>query len=225
MIQGYLLNDLVDYSASRHWKPAGTDRNLIEPVFLQGDIAGKKVEAHLIALYTARHPDWETELSAWLASSEFNLHRLCTSRLGNAVDAEDAVQEITLKVIRALPRFNGQSALRTWVISIVENHCRSMIRQRNVRTIGNQLQHCLISFETERRSHVDAFTLGESTDEVHNTLQRLSDKYRIILELRFFEGFSIAQMANALDLSLSAAKMRLYRAMDAFRQKHLSACS
>lgn len=183
------------------------------------------MEAHLIALYTARHPDWETELSSWLVSSELDLHRLCASRLGNAVDAEDAAQEITLKVIRALPGFNGHSSLRTWVISIAENHCRSMIRQRNIRTIGTQLQHCLISFETERRSHVDAFTLGESTVEVHTTLQRLSDKYRVILELRFFEGFSIAQMATALDLSLSAAKMRLYRAMDAFRQKHVSGCS
>lgn len=183
------------------------------------------MEGHLIALYTARHPEWKTELSSWLTSSELNLHRLCASRLGNAADAEDAVQEITLKVIRALPGFNGHSSLRTWVISIAANHCRSMIRQRNVRAIGNQLQHCLISFETERRSHVDVVTLRESTVEVHTTLQRLSDNYRIILELRFFEGFSIAQMASALDLSLSAAKMRLYRAMDAFRQTHVSACS
>ena len=178
------------------------------------------MDAHLIALHASQHPDWIDEMSTWLASRELGLQRLCTSRLGNESDAQDAVQEIIIKVIRAMDQFQGHSALRTWVISIAENHCRSMIRQRKGQTIDSQLQYCLISFETDRRTHVDTLTASESAAQVHTTLQRLSDKYRVILELRFFEGFSLAQMASALDLSLSAAKMRLYRAMDAFRQKH-----
>lgn len=201
-------------------KPARDSTTTPTIIKLNGNDAGNEVDAHLIALHASQHPDWIDEMSTWLASRELGLQRLCTSRLGNESDAQDAVQEIIIKVIRAMDQFQGHSALRTWVISIAENHCRSMIRQRKGQTIDSQLQHCLISFETDRRTHVDTLTASESAAQVHTTLQRLSDKYRVILELRFFEGFSLAQMASALNLSLSAAKMRLYRAMDAFRQKH-----
>lgn len=178
------------------------------------------MEAQLISLYRSGHSDWTSELSSWLTGTECNLHRRCTCRLGNAIDAEDAVQEISIKVIRAFGQFDGRASLRTWVISIAENHCYSMLRQRQGRTITQQLQTCLIDAEHERQSLADAHSARDAATEVHDTLQHMSENYRIILELRFFEDLSIAQMAAALNLSLSAAKMRLYRAMDAFRLKH-----
>lgn len=184
------------------------------------DLAGKTVENHLLALYASQNPQWQSALILWLTSSEVDLRKRCVKRLGNIADAEDAVQEIALKLIRSIGQFQGHSTLRTWTISIAENHCLSMIRSRRAHALGHDALNDLIDLETERRTFVNLLEHRETAERVKATLQRMAAKYRVILQLRFFEDLSLAQMASALELSLSAAKMRLYRAMEVFRQKH-----
>ncbi|ASJ76578.1 RNA polymerase sigma factor [Granulosicoccus antarcticus] len=176
-----------------------------------------EAEKQLIQACTQNHPAWEDQLISWLSGNGAWLQRHCVALLGNSTDAEDAVQEITLKVIRAISRFEGRSSLRTWVSRIADNHCFTLIKKKSSRTLNEHLRHCLTLAEEDRHTEAAPDANEDSTGQVHSTLDRLTSTNREILELRYFEELSIKQMATALNLTQSATKMRLYRAMDVFK--------
>ncbi len=177
------------------------------------------VEVQLVQACLRNQPLWIEQLLDWLASDNEWLKRRCLSLLGSRADAEDAVQEITLKVIRSIARFEGRSSLRTWVGRIVDNHCFSFMRKRTSHVLSDHLQHCIALVEADRFPEATAQTREQLVEQVRATLERLNDRNREILALRYLEELSIQQMAETLNLSQSATKMRLYRAMDVFKLK------
>ena len=175
------------------------------------------IEADVIAQCRARQTGWEHKLVLWLNTDSSWLLRRCTARLGSVSDAEDALQDITLKVMRAIEQFKGRSTLRTWVIRIADNHCYTLIKRRNATALSDHLQHSILLMEADR---FNSTTDDETQIQVGSVLQALSANNREILQLRFFGDLSLDDMAKSLNLSLSATKMRLYRAMDVFKQKY-----
>ena len=175
-------------------------------------------EDHLIEACRSQSIGWESEMASWLSANSARLERRCAMRLGSAADAEDAMQEISLKVLRSIGKFEGRSSLRTWVTSIADNHCNSSLRQRVAKAMTAHLQHNIALYESERYDEIE-----DQTDlkvKVQHTLAGLTTKNREILQLRFFAELQLTDIALSLGLSLSATKMRLYRAMDAFKKKH-----
>ncbi len=177
------------------------------------------VEVQLIQACLQNQSAWEEPLIVWLASDGAWLKRRCVFLLGNSADAEDAVQEITLKVIRGVTRFEGRSSLRTWVSRIADNHCFTLIKKRSSTLLTDHLQHCIALVEADRYSDSVPDDSEHTTERVHSTLKRLTENSREILVLRFLDELSIHQMAEKLNLTQSATKMRLYRAMDVFKVK------
>ncbi len=176
------------------------------------------VEAQLLCCCQSRLAGWETALVNWINGNDAWLARRCAARLGSVADAEDAMQEITLKVLHAIDQFEGRSALRTWVTRIADNHCYSIMKQRVASVITDHLQYSIEMLESDRVVSV-AVDLENDTS-VQITLNALAKKNREILQLRFFCELSLEEIASCLGISLSATKMRLYRAMDSFKTIH-----
>jgi len=172
-------------------------------------------DAELIALVRGRGLGWKLAFNVLLRRHRDWLVRHCAVRLGNRHDAQDVAQQVMLRAWKAIDRFEGRSAFRTWLYSIAENQCRSFIgkRMRYVQTEHIErladlyLAGTSIS-DMERYAHKQA---------VATALQNVSDKAREVLELRFFQDCSLEEIATMLAISLSAAKMRLYRSLDQFR--------
>src|SRR5688572_7577736 len=61
------------------------------------------------------------------------LVHLATSVLGDASEAQDAAQETLIAAARALPRYRGESSLKTWLYAIALNVCRKHLRRRRAR--------------------------------------------------------------------------------------------
>ena len=177
------------------------------------------VEAQLIQACLLNQPSWEDQLISWLGSDSEWLKRRCLSLLGSHADAEDAAQEISLKVIRGISRFEGRSSLRTWVGRITDNHCFTLIKKRTAHVLTDHLQHCIALVESDRYSEVVPEASAQAAERVHSTLQSLTENNREILQLRYLDELTIQQMAETLNLTQSATKMRLYRAMDVFKVK------
>ena len=124
------------------------------------------------------------------------------------------MQEVFVKVFRKLNAFEGRSSFSTWLFTITRNECLTAISKR-----ASLPTHAADTFDEELVPSGEALPTDrlEQADLLEKTLARLKPEDREVLVARFVSGLRIEEVADVLDLSLSAAKMRLYRAMERFR--------
>ena len=143
----------------------------------------------------------------------------CLQTLGNEADALDAAQEVALRMHKSLSRFEGRSSLRTWLNTLIRNECINLIRRQQRVALTGQITALIRIYEEEQRG---ATPDTDAEQAVHRALEQLSPEHREVLNLRFFGELPIAEIGRLLGITLSAAKMRLYRAMEAFKAVFLA---
>ncbi len=176
-------------------------------------------DAELIVMVRERGLGWKLAFNVLLGRHRDWLLRHCVFRLGNRHDAQDVTQQVMLRAWQAIGRFEGRSAFRTWLYTIAENQCRSFAVKR-MRYVQTEHIERLIDLYLEGASIPDEqrYALNQA---VATALQNVSDKAREVLLLRFFQECSLEEIATTLAISLSAAKMRLYRSLEQFRVAYL----
>ena len=136
--------------------------------------------------------------------------RYATRMLGSVEDAEEATQEALLRAHRALGRYDGRTAFRTWLMSILINRCRTALLQRRRRTARVILDDVAV-----QRAHVDG---DASNAELRLTIERalaeLEPGQREAFLLKHVEQLSYEEMSAATGVGVSALKMRVQRACE-----------
>ncbi len=108
--------------------------------------------------------------------------------LGNRQDAEDVVQEVFVKYIDKAPEFNGLGHERAWFITVTKNFC---INQKK-------------SFWNSRREELNEEIIPSYAEnyaeqiEVLEELKRLKGKYRVVIYLYYYEGFTVREIAQMM---------------------------
>ena len=176
-------------------------------------------DATLIAMVRGRDLGWKLAFNVLLGRHREWLLNHCVCRLGNRHDAQDVAQQVMLRAWQAIDRFEGRSAFRTWLYTIAENQCRSFAVKR-MRYVQIEHIESLIDLYLEGTgvSFVERYARNQA---VATALEQVNDKAREVLLLRFFHERSLEDIAATLMISLSAAKMRLYRSLEQFRAEYL----
>lgn len=138
------------------------------------------------------------------------VYSLCFRLTGSSEDAEDATQATFIRAFRDLPRFRGDSSLKTWVYRIALNEALGLRRK----------QRDLLELTETSADVGDAAASVVEGVAVRSALERLSEEHRIVLVLQFWEGLSGPEIAEVLGISLPAVKMRLHRARAEFRKSY-----
>lgn len=143
------------------------------------------------------------------------LFRLAYSIMLNQADAEDAVQDIFIKIIGKIPEFASSSQEKAWITKVLANHCKDMLRKRKLR-FYTPLEEVL-----EKSGHGLSVPGPEDNGgtELFQMVLSLGEKYREPLILHYFEGFSIEEVSEILSIGQSAVKMRLSRGREMIRKK------
>lgn len=157
---------------------------------------------------------------------EDRLYRLSFRMLGNHHDALDAVQEILLKLLAALPKFQGRSRFGTWLYRLAANTCLDIRRKRGrtaTESLENTLEHSpatsLAMFDESGEDNPDVYVEQNYREElVRAALEQLPESQRRLLELRDLEDLSNSQVANILGIEVGALKARLHRARQALKR-------
>jgi RNA polymerase sigma-70 factor (ECF subfamily) len=131
--------------------------------------------------------------------------RLACSLLGDQAAAEDATQEIFLRIWKALPGFRGESSASTWIYAIARNTC---LTRRRMATA-----HRTFSLDEANAAEIPspAPATGSGSD-LRAAIDRLPAKYARVLTLFYLEDRSYQQVALALDLPMGTVKTHLHRA-------------
>jgi RNA polymerase sigma-70 factor (ECF subfamily) len=165
-----------------------TDRDLAERVVSEGD------EAAFRALYRRHAP---------------TVYRfLLRMTGGNAVEAEDLMQETWLRAAQGLGEFQWRSAFRTWVTGIALNQFRELAR-RNGRRITQ--------VEGKWEAAVEAAD-SEGRVDLERALQLLPPGFRTVLVLHDVEGFTHEEIGERLGIGDGTSKSQLHRARKAIRR-------
>jgi RNA polymerase sigma-70 factor (ECF subfamily) len=149
-------------------------------------------------------------LEQFFHSYHSQVYALCHRLLGRSEDAQDATQAAFVRAFRELPRFRGDSTVRTWLYRIALNEALGMRRRRRE----------TLELAEENACAADGTPAVLERLAVRAALAQVSPAHRAILVLRFWEGLSYLEIAAVLDISLPAVKMRLQRAREEFRKRY-----
>lgn len=125
--------------------------------------------------------------------------------VGNRQDAEDITQDVMLKVFGKLGSFEGRSTFKTWLVRVTRNACKDWLKKK---AIARHYSESLANEPQEEN------TMRFAETRLLDLLKELSPVDREVLTLRFVADLSLQEISETSELSLSATKMRLYRAIE-----------
>lgn len=129
----------------------------------------------------------------------------------DADEAEDAVQEVFSLVYRNLQRFNRRSRFSTWLFRVAVNRCIQESRKRRFR-------QPTVLLEEQHEPATNASGDSDASARVEATMSQLLPGDRALLTLFYWDELSLTEIGETLDCTANAAKTRLFRARDRFRE-------
>lgn len=159
------------------------------------------------------------------------IYRFAQRMCGQADDAKDLVQDTFLNAYRGLKSFRGDAQISTWLYAIASRACIRMRRKRKGEPERElSLDEFIPTSEGEFRLQIptDGLTPEEALENkelrraLHQAIQKLPKKYRLVLVLRDMEGLTAKEVGSIMGLNERAVKSRLHRAR-LFVRRELSA--
>ena len=139
-----------------------------------------------------------------IIAMQARLYRVSASVLRQRADQEDAVQSCIEKAWRKLPLLRDEDRLEQWVTSILINECRSMIRRRR--------------WVIPVAEVPDTPAPPDADPDLYRFFTSLPDKLRLVMTLRYVEGFEVSDIAHTLRIPEGTVKSRLARGRERMRQ-------
>ena len=145
------------------------------------------------------------------------IYNLCRHMLGNAHDAEDAAQDVFLKAYQALPKFQPEASLYTWLYRIATNTCIDYKKKPVSESLfgdsgeGERLVHDRASDAPSPEKLYESKQIDHALQE---GLGKLSPKLRAIIILKEIEELSYEEIADTLEISMGTVKSRIARARE-----------
>ena len=139
------------------------------------------------------------------------IYSKCISLLKDEAMAQDATQEIFMKIFLNLARFGEKAKFSTWVYSITYNYCIDALRkdQRHGAIFSDDLEKA----PDEAAEEVSDAEMAEiKVSVLKQVMQQIPSGDRAILRMKYEEGMAIKEMAKVLGKTESAIKMKIKRA-------------
>ena len=137
---------------------------------------------------------------------EDTLYRAALAILGDVCEAEDAVQDAFLRCWEKAPEFDSPEHAKAWLLRVASN-CANDLFRLPWRRREEPLDENLSAPERPEEGSVTQAVLS------------LPARYRIPIHLYYYEGYSVAEIANILGRSEGTVKSRLFRARDLLRNQ------
>ena len=134
------------------------------------------------------------------------LYRLAMIYLGNAYDAEEAVQEAFIRLLYKAPSFVDPEHEKRWLLRVQINICKDILK----------------SGWRSRTVHLEeagSYQMDSDSLYIMERLVSLPQKYKSVIYLHYYEGYQLQEIADLLGIGLSAAKMRMKRGRELLRME------
>lgn len=147
------------------------------------------------------------------------VYAIAIRMVNDPVDAEEVLQETFISACKNIQKFEGRSALGTWLHRIATNAALMHLRKRKKNQVsldapievqdGDDVYREIQGWDYAPDDHA---MNSEIRDVLETAIAELPESLRTVFVLREIEGYSTTETARILDISVSAAKVRLHRA-------------
>jgi RNA polymerase sigma-70 factor, ECF subfamily len=142
------------------------------------------------------------------------VYNLCYRMLGEPEAAEDAAQETFLRAYQHLHRYDIKRPFATWLLSIAAHYCIDRLRKRKLPVFSvDEDEETTFEIPDVHALQPETETVnGEHREQIHAMVGALDATDRAAIVMRYWYDFSEQEIADALNLTVSAVKSRLHRA-------------
>lgn len=146
----------------------------------------------------------DSELCRYIKLYHRTVYRAAFGMLHNAAEAEDIVQETFIKLFNTNKHFTSDEHCKAWLIKVAVNLSKNLLK----------------SFRYSHTGALDAEIPIEDLAErdLADALSALPPKYRVVIHLHYFEGYSSGEIADILGISATAVTTRLARAREKLKK-------
>lgn len=136
------------------------------------------------------------------------VYRTALHALGNSQDADDAVQEVFLRLFSCKGTFDGEEHLRRWLLRVTVNYCRDVLRSpwRKRRVSWEEVPETPVFDRPEQAA-------------LYREVMALPEKYRTVLNLFYYEELSAREIGELLGVETSTVTTRLARARRRLKER------
>jgi len=141
------------------------------------------------------------------------VYNKCYGFANSKEEAQDLTHDVFIKLFVKLRTFKGTSKFTTWLYSFTYNFCVNYVTRNNYKKNEKNFEGEL-SDDSDETDGSEEVLFEMKTEKLKKVLELIDPNEKMILLLKYQDDFSIAEIAQALEIGDSAVKMRLKRARE-----------
>jgi len=149
---------------------------------------------------------------------ETGVFRLALSIVGDQTDANEITQETFIAALRSLHSYQEKNSFKAWLYTIALNLSRSHLRKRRIIERLRSTVTALFRIELQKQiSPEEAIVQSEKEAAIWNELNKLDERHRTVVVLRYFQELSVSEISEILAVNEGTIHSRLYTARERLR--------
>ena len=149
------------------------------------------------------------------------IYYMLLKMVNNKVDAEDLTFEAFGKAFRNLKQYSPKFAFSTWLFKIASNNCIDFLRKRRNNTVSidgserdDSERSYVMTLVSDGLNPEQTIVKEQEAKIMRQKVSLLKERYRRLVELRYFKEYSYEEIADELNLPLGTVKAQLFRARE-----------
>lgn len=150
-----------------------------------------------------------------------SVYYLLLKMVNNKDDAEDLTIEAFGKAFKNIEQYTPNFAFSTWLFRIATNNCIDFIRKKRAVTLSldqafstNEGGEMTMDVKSDTLNPEETMIRKQKSKIMRAMVEKLKPRYRILIEMRYFQELSYEEIAEKLDLPLGTVKAQLFRSRE-----------
>ena len=178
----------------------------VKEAYLNSDVARTPLQG-----VAARGRAIDADFAAALSDELTRAYRLAGYLLADAAEAQDAIQEASVRAWRGRAKLREQEKFHSWFNQILVNVCRTRLRQRS--------RYRTVDVDEVDLEVADPFRAALARDAIGRALSSLGTELRMVVILRYWGDLSLAEIADRLGIPIGTVKSRHHSALQTLRRR------
>ena len=162
----------------------------------------------------------EDAIELFVRQYETDVFRLALSIVGDQAEANEITQETFLSALKSFRLYQEKNSLRAWLYTIALNHSRSHLRKQKILERLRTAVTTVFQLEErhKQRSPEDVFIQDEKEAAIWNELNKLDERHRTVVVLRYFHDLAIPEISEILAVNEGTIHSRLHTARERLKR-------